>query len=150
MPAASSGVTEGLVLATGALALAAVFAWKQWAERTTRDEDLSGQDRVYFARKDRRRFVGTSILALISAGMFAGLWINPKAGLRHGQAFVWIWMSVGLLVCVALVLAFGDWRANLVYANRHRKALIEERRALAEEQERMRSSPANGQNGFHA
>lgn len=147
MPAASTAARVGLPIAAGVLALAAVFAWRQWVERRTRQDDLSEEDRAYFARKDVRRLLGTTILVLIASGMFVGLSIDPGANRAAGQAFVWVWFGVAVLLCVSLVVALIDWTANLGYARRQRKGLIEARRAILEEEIRLRAAPRNGQAG---
>jgi uncharacterized membrane protein (Fun14 family) len=132
MPPPTSGSREGLILATGVLILSSIFAWRQWVERVRREEELSVADREYFKRKDRRRFLGTSILALIGIGMAVGSLIDYRASKVAGQRFVAIWVGVAVLVCVSLVLAMIDWVANRDYALRHRRELAEARRALFE------------------
>lgn len=150
MPVPNSGAREGLAIAAGVLALSALLAWRQWRERQSRDdeEDLSAEDALYFARRDYRRWVGTTILALIGAGMFGGSLLDPRA---NRIAFLAIWLGVGGLVCVSLVLAMIDWSANRGYALRHRKLLIQERRAMIEEEIRRRLArpDANGQGSPH-
>jgi len=153
MPAASSGMTEGLTITSGVLVLAIVFAWRQWVERRDRVPDLSDDDQRYFSSRDVRRSWGTGLLVLIAAGMFLGLSINPKANRAAGQQFVWVWVGVLVLLCVALVMALLDWQANLTYARRHRREILEARRALIEEEQRLRASTYQGEesrsNGRH-
>jgi hypothetical protein len=130
MPPATSGAKEGLILATGVLILSAIFAWRQWVERHRREPELSVADADYFARKDRRRFLGTAILALIGIGMVIGSLIDFRASKAAGRLFLAVWVGVSLLVCVSLVFAMIDWVANRDYALRHRRELAEARRAL--------------------
>src|SRR4051812_11269819 len=109
MPAAWTEAALGMGIAGALLALAAAFAWRQWVERAGRDvEGLSDEDARYFAGKDRRRFLGAALLAMMAVGMSAGLAINPRANRRSGELFVWIWAGVMALVCVSTVLAMRD------------------------------------------
>lgn len=140
-----SGVRIGLALAAGLLTLAYAFAWKQKADRQARaGEDLSSEDASYFARRDVRRTAGTIILALIGFGMLAGSMLHPR---RQGMLFIGTWLAVGGLVCVSLVLALIDWGANRGFALRHRRMLIEERRALIEAELRRRLGRMRDDNG---
>ena len=150
MPAGSLEATLGLTIAGAVIALALLFAWRQWAEMRGRDrESLSAEDRDYFAGKDRRRFAGSIVMALIAAGMFAGLAINPRAGKAAGEAFVWIWAGVTVLVGVSLALAMKDWWANADYARRHHRAILEARQAYLEGEIRRRRGPGDGTSGTH-
>ncbi len=147
MPAAS-GVREGLAIASGVLALAIILAWRQWVERRDRDPELSDIDHAYFARKDARRFWGTGLLVFVAAGMFRGLTMNWRANLAASQQFVWIWAGVLVLLCVLVVMAMIDWQANLAYARRHRREILEARRALIAEESRLRQTSPSPQPGF--
>lgn len=128
-------------MAAGVLAVAAFFSWRQFVERSSRDDDLSGEDADYYARRDFRRLLGTSTLGLIGVGMLAGSLIAPRS---HPIAFVSVWLVVGLLVCVSLVLALIDMMANHRYAKRHLRLLLDERRSLVQEELRRHLAKQNG------
>lgn len=150
MLAATNGVNEGLAIASGVFILAIVLAWRQWVERRDRETDLSEADQTYFTRKDVRRFWGIGLLVLIALGMVRGLTINPKANLATGQQFVWIWTGVLLLILIVLVLALLDWQANLSYARRHRREILEARKALIEDEIRLRAAESrDGREGLN-
>lgn len=147
MPAVSSGAREGIVIASGVLVLTAVFAWRQWAERRSRDEDLSADDLRYFSRRDVRRAIGNVILGVIGIGMIVGSLLNPRVP-AHQIPFLWVWLSIGVLALVLIVLALLDWSANLRYAARHRRLLIEERLKLIEDEYKKRTtSTSTNSNG---
>ncbi len=149
MPDPRSGVKEGLVLAFVVMTLAAVFAWRQWVERSRRDENLSDEDRDYCLRRDRRRVLGTSCLLLLSAAMIAGCLIDHRASKATARVFLALWLAVALLIGVSLVLAMIDWSANRAFALRHRRALLAERRALLDDEIRRRAAPSNGRGSSH-
>jgi cobalamin biosynthesis protein CobD/CbiB len=137
----SPGAREGLIMAAGVLVVTAVLAWRQWAERRSRDLDLSIEDERYYSRRDVRRLLGTTTLALIGFGMLVGSLIEPR---KHPVAFLSVWLVVGVLVLVSLALAMLDIFANQAYAQRHRRILIEERRTLLEEELRRHVAGQNG------
>ncbi len=148
MAGSRTGLTEGRVIASAVLLIAATFAYRQWAERARRSVELSEADRAHFARKDRRRLLGSFLMGLVSLGMFVGLSLMPTKPVDRasGKLFAWVWIGVIGLVFVLLTLALIDWLANRAYALRHRRALIEERRAVLEaEVRRRRAGSSNGQ-----
>ncbi len=150
MPSVTSGAREGLVIASGVLLVTAIFAWRQWVERVRREEDLSEADQDHFRRKDWRRFFGTTILGLIGVGMVVGSLLDFRASKAAGQRFLAVWVGIAVLVCVSLVLAMIDWTATRDYALRHRRELAEVRRALFDEEVRLRDAARNetrGSNG---
>jgi len=140
MPPATAGVSEGLAMSAGVLAVTAMLAWMQWREQKSQDDDLSVDDAHYFARRNQRRNLGTSILGLIGAGMFAGSLFDPRA---NRWAFLITWLAIGGLVCVLLVLAMFDWTANRAYARRHIRLLAAERRAILEVELKRRALGRN-------
>jgi hypothetical protein len=147
MPAAFSGAREGLAIGLGVVALAGFFAWRQWVETRTRDNELSVDDARYFKHKDIRRSLGTSVLGLIGIGMIVGSLINPKI---QKMPFLWVWLIVGVLVLLSILLALVDWFANFAYAARHRRLLIEERLKLIENEYKNRAAAKNGHGGSSA
>lgn len=136
--------TEELTLAAGVLLVAFFFAARQWAERRSREEELSPEDELHFARKDARRLLGTAIMTVVAVAIFAGSLINPRANRAWGRTFGWIWVGILASVCFLLILAFRDWQANLAYARRHRQALNEERRQFLRAELRRLASTGNG------
>lgn len=138
MAAVSSGIREGITIGSAVLVLAVGLAWRQRAERRGREGGLSEADQAYFAGKDRRRFLGTSLLVLIGVGMVVGCLIDARASRASRQAFVLVWSAVLGLVCVSVVLACLDWAANLRYAGRHRRELAAARLTMIEEELRLR------------
>ena len=149
MSSFSTGLMQGFILASLVAVLAGVFAYRQWVERSNRETDLSEADLDHFTRKDRRRLLGSAVLALIAVGMFVGLMLLSQARGNRLMARMsgYVWIGVCVLLCVSLILAMLDWVANRVYAVRHGRALAEERRAFFEEQIRQRSAARNGRAG---
>ena len=141
MAVADPGAREGIAIAAGVLALSAIFAWRQWAERRARDEAMSEEDASYFHLRSSRRWAGTACLGLIGAGMLAGSLIEPTK--QNRWVFLGVWLAVSLLVLAALILAMLDWGANRRYALRLRKLLAEERRTILEEEVRRRIAARN-------
>jgi hypothetical protein len=139
-----ASIMIGLAIAGGLLALAATFAWLQWRERRTRPAALSEADASYFRGKDFRRLVGSLVMALIAVGMFAGLTLNPRDRLQRG-GWATAWIGVLSLVPVLLILALGDWIALRRYAIRHRRALEQERHAVADQLRRLERQPPDGE-----
>jgi hypothetical protein len=129
-----AGLVPGLVLALGVALLALLFAARQLRDRARRDDGpaLDPFDRAYFRAQDRRRLSSSGLMLLMAAAMVAGLAINPRADRVAAQRFVALWAGVLGGVLVLLVLAMIDWWALRVFAHRHREALVEEARQLAE------------------
>ena len=142
MPIGSSAATLGSILAAAVAVIAAGFAFWQWRERRNRASDLSAADLVHYARQDARRFLGSTVMLLIAAGMVFGLRINPRNRLE-GRLFGVVWIGVLALVCVLFALALLDWIAIRAYAGRHRRALIDERLAVIEAERRRLATPPN-------
>jgi hypothetical protein len=132
----------GLALAVGLGLLAAVSALRQWRGRRDRAEDLHPADAAFFHRQDRRRLLAAFVMAAVVAGMVYGLSLNPKANRLQAELFVAVWCGVLVLLLWLVILAVLDWLATRGYARRHRQALIEEARALAEAERRLREQRA--------
>lgn len=141
MPAGSATAREGLIMAVGVLAITSYFSWRQFVDRATRDDELTGEDMDYYSRRDSRRILGISTLGLIGIGMLAGSLIVPRV---HPIAFVSVWLIVGLLVCVSLILALLDMMANHRYAKRHLHLLSDERKTLLQEEMQRHLANQNG------
>ncbi len=147
MPSAQTGTTVGLAIAAAVLALACFFLYRQWVEIRKRETDLTEADRVYFTRKDSRRLLGSILMMLVSVGMTAGVIVNPYRNRASGRLFGYIWLGVASLVCMLMVLAMIDWLANRDYALRHRRELINERKAILEAELRHRALARERRNG---
>ena len=57
MPAGSATAREGLIMAVGVLAITSYFSWRQFVDRATRDDELTGEDTDYYSRRDSRRLL---------------------------------------------------------------------------------------------
>jgi hypothetical protein len=124
--------SAGILLVTLFLAL-----W-QWFDRRSRDPDPDEEDRDFFDRQDRRRYVGVALmvalaLAIPAHSVFFSV-LPSHSMLRSspwsGLIFAVIWLVVCVLVVFLLVLAFFDLLATRGYARRHRRALQHERSKL--------------------
>ena len=132
----------GWALALGVSLVAALLAWRQWREGSGREPDLSDEDVVHFARQDVRRYTGAASMALIALAIAIGSSIDPLGGGGIHRIFVAIWAGVIALILILIGLAGADWLATLAYARRHRRAIVEERRALFEAERRRRRASA--------
>lgn len=127
---APNGAREALILAVGLVGLSGLLVILRWVERRGRAADLPEIEARHFNRKDARRLAVAVVLALIAVGLVVGTRIDYRADRASGRLFGLVWLVVGLLVLILLVLAFADWLANAQDAQRRRRALIEEHRAL--------------------
>lgn len=145
MPPHDSTAIVSLVLALAVIAAAALLAVRQWMERQARNGDLSAEDARYFARQDARRFLGAALLVLVAIGLALGSRIpTVRANQPTRLVFVAIWSTEFLLLFVLLGLAWRDIRATGQYARRHRRAILDEHRALVAAQRRRRAIDGNG------
>ncbi len=147
MAVATAGAIPGLVLSATVGLAAAVMAYRQWADRGRRDPGREGGDAPYFARQDRRRFLGTALMGLLAVGIAVGTNLGPIADRAQARFFARTWVAVGVLCVALLVLAMRDWQATHAFARRHRRALAAERRAIVEDELRRRAVPRNGHAG---
>jgi hypothetical protein len=134
MPPAQSAETVSVFLAAGVTAVALILAWRQWRESQGRETDLSEADVAHFLKQDIRRWIGVGLMLVLAVGIAVGSRLPPKAAAGGANSmFVLIWLAICILVLVLLMLALIDWIDIRQYARRHRRAMIDERRDLAEE-----------------
>lgn len=122
-----------LALPFGVMTAALALAWMQSRQRRFRGEGLSPEDVEYFARQDRRRFLGAAVMGLLALGVAAGLSDNFPRNREGGRIFGAIWLFNSALALGLLAIAMFDWRANFRYAHRQIARLQAERRVLMDE-----------------
>jgi len=106
-----------LVLAVAML----VWHWRSWHDRGQHEPDTV--ERGYYERQFRRRMQASSLLALLSFGMYVGQLIPRR---EMPSLFVFVWFGVVVLVAWMVLLALAD-----MLDNRYRLArLRDERRVL--------------------
>jgi hypothetical protein len=134
-------------LAAAVLAIAALLALRQRAERRGRTGELSAADRRHFARQDVRRWVGVAVLVLIGLGISWGVQIDPRGDERSKRLFLAVWLIVILLVFFLVLLALHDLLMTRLYARRHGRALAAERREALRAPSPRRAGPPASRNG---
>jgi NhaP-type Na+/H+ or K+/H+ antiporter len=122
--------SASLLLSSGITLIAAFLGLRQWYERRARSDDLSDRDRGYFFRQDLRRGIGVGVMLLLAAGLYFGSRVPPQVGGKANATFLEIWLAISGLIVVMLVLALIDWISTRLYARRHQRALLSERRKL--------------------
>ncbi len=140
MMAVSSPMVWGLALAAGLIVLATVSVLRPWWGQRDRADDLDPADAAFFRDQDRRRLWAGLVMFVIAAGMVLGLFVDPRADRVQAEAFVSVWVVVLILLCGLVGLALRDGWATRTFAQRHRRALIAEARALAEAERRLREA----------
>lgn len=136
--------SASLLLSIGVAVVAVLLFLLVWSDRSRRDAELSADDREHFARQDVRRVVGTVVMLLLSAAVYFGSRIPPKAAERANPLFLQIWLGAFLLIFFLLVLGIIDWHATRLYARRHRQAMVRERLELLKEELKYRAFHGNG------
>lgn len=141
------GAWAGPVLTAAVLAVAAVLALRQRAERRVRAAGLTAEDRRYFARQDLRRLTGVAVLVLIGLGMTWGSQLDYRGDVPSKRLFLTVWLIVILLVLFLVGLALLDLLSTRLYARRHRRILAAERREALKAEFPQRSAPQDRRRG---
>jgi len=89
--------------------------------------DLYPEDREFFARQDRRRYVGVGVMGVLA---FLLLLVSSTELQKHYGLVVAIGLIVCALIVVLLVLAMLDGLATWRYARRNRRELAQEHAKL--------------------
>jgi hypothetical protein len=144
MPPIHELATASLFLSIGVAAVAALLFLLVWNDRGHRHPELPPDDAEHFARQDVRRVVGTVVMLLLSAAIYFGSRIPPRAADRANPLFVQIWLGTFLLIFFLLVLGLLDWQATRLYARRHRQAIVRERIELLKEELKHQAFRTNG------
>jgi hypothetical protein len=103
-------------LTAAVLAVAALLAWRQLAERRGRAQGMTAADRRHFARQDVRRLTGSGVMALIGLGIAWGAGIDPRGDGWSKRLFLSVWLVVILLVFFLVMLALLDLLSTRLYA----------------------------------
>jgi len=131
-------VTALLFLLSLGLLLHHVRTW----QRTRRRQDLSPEDRRYHRRQFFRRVLGSSLMGLLTVGLFVGL--NFVSHRQSPLFFVSFWCGmVGLGVWMGLLAMVDLWSVSR-YGKRKRGELLNQRREMERELHRFRSHQSNG------
>lgn len=131
MPSARQTKTAGIAVSFFVAAAAVALAMRQRSERIKRGlDDLTPADERHFHRQDRRRRIGSAVMAVLAVAIAIGSRVPHMVDGRSNRAFVWIWLGVFLLIFLLLALALVDLLATRTYARRHRRAMLRERLGL--------------------
>lgn len=124
--------SASLLLSSGITLIAAFLGLRQWYEWRARDA-LNDRDRNYFFRQDVRRGLGVVVMLMLAASLYFGSRIPPKVAGQANLTFVQVWLAIGALIIVMLGLALLDWISTRLYARRHHRDLVTERRRILRE-----------------
>ncbi len=144
MPDPNLDAALGSALGAGVAAVAGILAWRQRRDRLRRAPATTTADLRFFTWQDRRRAVGSVVLAGVGAAIVVGSWIDPKGGAAERRLFVGTWAAVLALLTMLVLLAVLDLFATARYARRHRQALSTQRAEALAEEARLRRRPKPG------
>ena len=137
-----------LALAAVILVVAALLGYGEWVDRRRRPAELTADDHAHFARRDRRRSTGLSILSLLALGVVVGSRTSPRVGVQPNPSFLAIWLLIFALIMGLLSLALVDWFDLRSYARRKKNAIGREHLArLRREIDRFQDSSTPGSDG---
>lgn len=119
-----------LALASVVLLVAGLLGLREWADRRGRPSSLSAEDVGHFARRDRRRSLGLSILCLLALGIVIGSRVPPRVGFQPNSLFLAIWLGIFVLIMSLLSLALVDWYDLRRYARQKKLAIGREQLAI--------------------
>lgn len=121
------------------LVLSAALIWHHLkSRRETESEDLEDSDRDFFRRQFRRRMLVSSLIGVVGAAIFAGIWIGQPL------ALLVLWGAIVLVVCGIGMLGVVDWMALRVYYQRMKRRHTVEHKALRDELKRILKIQGNG------
>jgi hypothetical protein len=138
-------LTVGIALAVLLVGVAVYFAYRQQQtlKQLGQDTELSADDRHYLYRQVVRRLFG-SVLMIVLAGFLVGWYFLPDMeALRPAEPdaempesvkqalriLTYYWIAALMVFLVVLVLAVYDMLATARYGARHRRQLVDDRRA---------------------
>lgn len=145
-PVPDSSVAS-LVVSALVLLTAALLAWREARERSSRGEDLSPADERHFGHQDGRRRFGIVLLGFLAAGIVAGSRLPPRIGNRANPVFLGVWLILFAMILALLALAMIDWVALRLYARRQRTEILRERVEILREEARRRQAREADGNG---
>ena len=119
-----------IALAAVVLLVAALLGYRERHDRRGRPDEQTGDDRDHFARRDRRRSWGLSILCLLALGVLVGSRTPPRLGIGPNPWFLAIWFGIFALIISLLALALVDWFDLRTYARRKKSAIGREQLAI--------------------
>lgn len=129
------------------LALSGILAWYQWKSSPGAGEDVSDDEREFFADQATRRMRIAGLLAVVGIAIFVGAWLTSPvwAGLY--------WFAVIGAVIAVGVLGVLDFRAAQHHLYREIEQLQVDRTEFAaeiarQERDRRRREERSG-NGAH-
>ena len=119
-----------LGLALVVFLISALLGYREWLDRQGRPTELGSIDRAHFARRDRRRSLGLSILCLLALGIVVGSRTPLRVGFAPNPFFLGIWLAIFGLILALLALALVDWFDLRRYALRKKQAIGREHLAI--------------------
>jgi hypothetical protein len=156
----------GSILATWIAVCALLLGFRLWHERRARESGITDADRKHFFHQDLRRLAGLLLMALLAGGIFLGSRLPhlvsdsgnapvaapsggaataPPQDIHPNRLFLVVWLSVFTSVIILLGLALIDWISTRRYAQRHRRAMNQERLEILRDTMRHASQTGNGQ-----
>ena len=157
--------TLGILIALVLFAVAAYFAWTQWATLQALDAKIAPDQRRYLFQQCSRRLLGSVVLLLLAAMLFGSVFLDydplrmspeevPQVDLEAAKpalrflTFYFVMMLV--LIGLILTLAVFDFWATARHSVRQQKQLfLEHQEALAAELEEYRQRQSDNTNGSY-
>jgi hypothetical protein len=148
-------LTFGIGLTVLLIAVAVYFGCRQWQtlQQLRHDTDMSLDDRRYLHRQVVRRLFSSALMLVLAAFLVGWYFlepdlqalrpVDPAAGLTEDaeqtlRFLTFYWIATLLVFLILVVLAVYDMLATARFGARHRRQLVDDRRAtLKDEVERL-------------
>ena len=134
-------------LASLVLLVAALLGYREWLDRLARSSQPTPEDVEHFARRDRRRSLGLTILCLLALGVVVGSRTPIRVAMRPNPFFLGLWLGIFGLILTLLSLAMVDWLDLRRYARRKKQAIGREQRAILNEIDSWRTRQGENAEG---